>query len=488
MTERIRIPGLSDDEDRLLNRLLEQLDAHRERNNLRSAYYDGKRAIQQVGSVIPPQYYRLGLVLGWSAKAVDILARRCNLDGFVWPDGDLDSLGVSEVVDANFLFAEVSSAEVASLTHGVAFSVNTTGARGEPKSLIHFKDAANATGDWNGRVRRLDNLLSITSRDSDGNPTGIALYLDGETLSSVKEAGAWSQVDRSEHDWGVPVEALPYQPSLIRPMGTSRISRPVMSLHDQATRTVIRMEGHMDVYSFPEMWMLGADNTMFKNADGSLKPVWQTMLARIKGIPDNDDAPESLARADVKQFPASDPKPHLDALKQQAQLFSGETSIPLTSLGVSDMSNPTSADSYIASREDLIAEAEGAMDDWSPGLRRSMARALAIQNGEKGIPAEWSTIAAKWRSPMYLSRAAQADAGMKQLTAVPWLADTDVGLELLGLSEQQIARAMAGKRKAGVSTLMQRLTNGSISGGTTVPTRSGSGLGDGGSANPVGAG
>jgi hypothetical protein len=55
---------------------------------------------------------------------------------------------------------------------------------------------------------------------------------------------------------------------------------------------------------------------------------------------------------------------------------------------------------------------------------------------------------------MYLSRAAQADAGMKQLTAVPWLADTTVGLELLGLTEQQVTRAMSEKRRAvGASVL-----------------------------------
>ena len=163
-------------------------------------------------------------------------------------------------------------------------------------------------------------------------------------------------------------------------------------------------------------------------------------MGRIKGIPDDEDA--TTPRADVKQIPASDPKPHLDTLKQQAQLFSGETSIPLTSLGVSDTSNPTSADSYIASREDLIAEAEGATDDWRPALRRSMIRALAMQNGVAAddVPAEWSTIDTKWRSPIYLSRAQQADAGMKQLTAVPWLAETEVGLELLGLDEQQIKR------------------------------------------------
>src|SRR5690606_20221874 len=89
-------------------------------------------------------------------------------------------------------------------------------------------------------------------------------------------------------------------------------------------------------------------------------------------------------------------------------------------------------------------------DDWRPALRRAMVRALAMQNGVAAddVPAEWSTIDTKWRSPIYLSRAQQADAGMKQLTAVPWLAETEVGLELLGLDEQQIKRAQADRRRA----------------------------------------
>lgn len=471
----VTLPGVDDDEHRLINRLLEQLQQKAKRNNRRCAYYDGKHAIRQIGAIIPPQYYRIGIVLGWSAKAVDILARRCNLDGFVWPGGDIDSLGLSEVVDNNFLYSEVSSALVSGLNYGVVFSVNTTGEDDEPDSLIHFKDARNATGDWNNRTRRMDNLLSITGRDDDGHPSALTLYADGETLSSEKIRGKWSPVQRSFHTWGVPVEALPYKPRIDRPLGSSRISRAVMSLHDQALRTVIRMEGHMDVYSFPELWMLGADASIFKNADGSTKPVWQTMLARIKGVPDDLEAPESLARADVKQFPASSPQPHLDALKQQAQLFAGETCIPLTSLGVSDMSNPTSADSYIASREDLIAEAEGATDDWSPPLRRTIIRALAIQNGESKIPDDWSTIDTQWRSPVHLSRAAAADAGAKQLATVEWLKETDVGLELLGLDAQQIKSAMSQKRRAAIGSAIQRLVSnsGGVSAGASVPPEPG---------------
>lgn len=462
--ETITLPDISDDEHRTLNLLLGQLEAKGRRNRLRQAYYDMRHAPRLIGSVIPPQYWRAGIVLGWSGKAVDTLARRCNLDGFVWPAGDLESLGYDAFSEDNMLGSEVSQGLISSLIHSVAFIVNTQGKGDEPAALMHFKDALNATGEWNGRARRLDNLLSITERGADGpskgKPTALTLYLDGATITAEKVDGAWVTTDRQEHAWGVPAEPLVYKPRVGRPFGSSRISRAVMSLQDQATRTAIRLEAHGDIYAIPDLWLFGADESIFKNADGTQKESWQIVMGRIKGVPDDDDAPsDALARADVKQIPASSPQPHLDQLKQQAQLFSGETSIPLTSLGVSDMSNPTSADSYIASREDLIAEAEGATDDWRPALRRSVIRGLAMRNGlgADEIPDEWRSIDTKWRSPIYLSRAQQADAGMKQLAAVPWLAETEVGLELLGLDEQQMKRAIAEKRRLAGSSVLDRL-------------------------------
>ena len=459
MTDRITLPGASDDEFRTLNSLLEQLDAKQPRNLLRASYYDGKRAIRQVGTIIPPQYYRLGIVLGWSAKAVDILARRCNLDTFVWPGGDLGSLGFREAWEGNHLGTEISSGIISSLIHGTSFLVNTRGDErdGEPAGLIHVKDAMNATGDWNARARRLDNLLSITGRDDKGKPNALTLYRDGVTVTAEHDSSGWS-VERTEHPWGVPAEPLVYKPRVGKPFGASRISRPVMSLHDQALRTVIRMEGHADVYSFPEMWLLGADESMFRNADGSQKASWQIMLGRIKAIPDDPDRPEdSNARAEVKQFAASSPQPHIDQLKVQASLFAGETDLPVTALGVQAETNTTTADGSDNAERQLVAEAEGATDDWSPGIRRSLARSLAMMNGLTEVPREWMTIAAKWRSPMYLSRAAQADAGAKTIGSIPWLADTEVGLEILGLDAQQVQRAMAERRRLRGSGVLESL-------------------------------
>lgn len=462
---KITLPDFTNDENDLLNGLLQQLADRQPNNYLRASYYDGRHAAKAVGEVIPRQYYKLGLVLGWSGKAVDVLARRCNLDGFVWPGKDLDSLGYQEVWDDNFFGAESSSATISSLIHGPAFLINTEGGDGEPKSLIHVKDALNASGDWNSRTRRLDNLLSIIAWDEDSQPRELALYLRNRTAVARKDGRRW-EVQWNEHTLGMPAEALVYKPRVGRPFGSSRISRPVRSIHDRALRELIRMEGHADIFSYPELWMLGADTSIFKNPDGSLKPSWKVMLGRIKGIPDDDKADPKNARADIKQFQAASPQPHIDLLEQCANEFAGETDLPVSALGVQAKTNTTTADGSDNAEKQLIAEAEGATDDWSPAFRRSMMRALAIKNDENQIPAAWRSIDTKWRNPAYISRSAQADAGLKQLSAIPWLAETEVGLELLGLSRQDIDRALAARDRAQrarqIASLVDKLTGAQI--------------------------
>lgn len=457
--ERIYVPELDVSEQDTLDALAKKLHDKQPRNLLRACYYDGKRALRQVGSVIPPQYYRLALTLGWAAKAVDALSRRCNLDGLQWAAGDLPSLGFDEVWNGNRCRTELGSGTHSSLLHGTAFLVNTQGdeTAGEIPGLIHVKDAFDATGTWNARRRALSDLLSITSRDDDGKPDALALYLDDLTIIVERDGGKWVEVDRSEHTWGVPAEPLVYKPEVRRPFGHSRISRVTMSMHDQALRTLIRTEGHADVFSFPQMVLLGADERIFKNADGTVKASWQVVLGRIFGIPDDEDAENP--RADVKQFLASSPQPHIDLYSQQAKAFAGEHDIPVSSLGVAAETNTTTEDGSNNAERNLIAEAEGATDEWTPPIVRAISRAMAMANGLTEIPKEWQSIEAKWRSPAFLSRAAQADAGAKQLGAVPWLAETEVGLELLGLTDAQIKRALNDRRRMGGSAALRAITD-----------------------------
>lgn len=221
----------------------------------------------------------------------------------------------------------------------------------------------------------------------------------------------------------------------------------------------------MDIYAITKLVMLGADESIFRNADGSAKASWQVVMGRVFGIPDDEEA--TTPRADIKQFSAEDPAPHLAHLNFLAKAVAREASLPDSATAITDMANPTSAEAYDASQHELIAEAEGANEDWAVPIRRATTRALAIQNNLSEVPAEWSSIAPRFRNPRFLSRAAEADAGMKTLSAMPWLAETEVGLELLGLDEQQIERAMADKRRAQGRETLARLTQAAA--GVRVP-------------------
>jgi hypothetical protein len=165
-----------------------------------------------------------------------------------------------------------------------------------------------------------------------------------------------------------------------------------------------------------------------------------------------------LARADVKKFDAASPAPHLATVNMYAKMFAREASLPDSSVAITDVTNPTSAEAYDSSQYELISEAEGATDEWSPNLKYVLHIALAIQNGETVVPDAYRTIDTRWRSPRYLSRAAMADAGAKQIAAVPELAQTEVGLELLGLDPQQIKRVQAERRRARLAGSLATLT------------------------------
>lgn len=207
----------------------------------------------------------------------------------------------------------------------------------------------------------------------------------------------------------------------------------------------------MDVFTIPQLILLGANEAMFKNADGSYKASWQIALGRALAIPDaepEDVAQGGTGRAAVQHIAAQSPAPHLADLNALAKLEAREYDLPDSAFALTDMANPTSEGSYIAGREDLIAEAEGATEDWSVPIRRRVQTALAIQNGLSEIPKEWASIDTKWRSPMYLSKASQADAGAKQIAAAPdWVKETTVGLEVLGFSTQQIERLYSERYK-----------------------------------------
>jgi hypothetical protein len=451
---RIVILELTDDEQFALDELVTQWRSKRPRNNLRAAFYDMKNSERSLmAQAVPTVVRQRRFVLGWSAIAVDKLNRRCNLDGFYCAKGnDLDALGLPELMRDNRLTQEFSRGGVSSLIHAVSWLVGTQVGADEPDVLINARDAATATGIWDVRRRALRSFLSITDLDDRGEPTAMTMYLPNLNVAMTKVDGAWF-VDRRAHSYGVPVDPLRYKPRVGRPFGSSRISRSVMSIHVQALAAMIRADVNGEAYSLPRYVLLGATEDAFRNADGSPKSTWQAAWDAVWAIGDDEDA--TSPRADVKQFTGQSPEPQNAHLRMLAQMFSGETGIPIGELGIIGDANPTSAEALQVSRDDLIAEAEQTTDNWGPDLSAAVTRALRMAN--RGNVPDNLDIRPVWRNPMYVSRSAAADAGSKVLDKAPWLGESEVGLELLGLSRSQIDRAMADKRRAQGSGVVQAL-------------------------------
>lgn len=446
------IVGLTGDEQELAERLLNVIGRKRSRNRLRSSYMDGKHVLRRLPPSSPPYLQSLATVLGWPAKAVESLARRIRLDGFAFGDGP-DVFGLGELLADNDYFAMASQAQLSALVHSTVFQTVTAGGEGEPAAVISQVSAMNGTGDWDYRRREFINFLAVSEwpestrerKGSFGDEGEFTLFTDYQVIW-VKDGKVQA---RTESPVRMPVAQLPYKPRLDRPFGSSRISRPVMSITDSAVRTIIRSEGTADFYGVPWFMIFGPGEDAFT------KGSWQMIMDRINAIPDNEDA--ANPRADVKQFSQGSQQPHVDQLQVLAGLFAGETSIPVSSLGVGlSQANPTSAESYLASREDLIAEAEDAQSAWSAPHRKIAQWAWMVATNTRTMPGELAGITPVWHDTRFTSRAAAADATVKLATVFPWMANSDTVIETLGFDAATTRRLLADKRRgAGTVSLAE---------------------------------
>ena len=91
-------------------------------------------------------------------------------------------------------------------------------------------------------------------------------------------------------------------------------------------------------------------------------------------------------------------------------------------------------------------------------LNRVYAHAVMMRDGLDEMTPELRSLATRWGDPAHPSIVSQSDAIVKQISAMPWLAQSSVVLEELGYSGSQIARLMSDKRRAEASGLLEQLS------------------------------
>lgn len=431
------VAGLPDDLQATLNTLVNTWQARYPGNARRQSYLDCKVFVESLNIALPREIARdLRIVSTWPEKAVFSLTSRCHWDGVVAPDGSEDPYGLSSILEENRFATEIGQAIASAATHGVAFLATLPGdvSAGDPSVLVLPYSAMTAAALWDRRRRGISAGLLINDVDYLGRPTELIL-LTPRVMVSMAPLGSqgWFVTGHVEHHLSrTPMEALVYRGNLDRPLGRSRLTDGVLSIVDRAVRASMRMDLSSELFTAPGLLLRGVDEATFDK----IKHSWSWQLGSVKGLSRDEDGdiPE------VDTIPQQSMQPYVDQLRELAQELAGALSLPVGSLGIVQ-DNPSSADAIYAAREELVTEASDFNDANSYALNRVYRNILLLRDG--WLPEDAARISTHWRNPARPSIVSQSDAMIKQIQAIPELGRTDVALEELGYTRQQIARIRA---------------------------------------------
>jgi hypothetical protein len=449
------VDGLDDLQLDVFKKLLARLAAKSTRNLLRERYFDSKQTVQQLGIAIPSQLRTIETILGWPAKAVEVLERRINFDGIVAPGTGVGPMGLDEIFAENYIDITYPQAHTEALKHSMSMLFVTNGdvASGEPEILMTPKSATEATGIWDSRRRMIAAALSVHARDAGtGDVTAAMLYLPDRVIAVQRNTShQWRAVARPHGLGRVPVTLLAYKPDLKRPFGRSKISRAVMSLTDEAVRTRLRTEVGAEFYSVPQRYLLDLD-------PGSLDqgaPGWAAIIGRYLALERSDDFDAKTPT--IGQFPQMSMQPHTEHFRQIAAAFSGETGLPVSSMGIIH-DNPSSDAAMHTAYIDLVEDAERAAGPFGFGWVQASQLAIMLRDGVSTLSPEMRSLRARFRDPSRATRAANTDAVVKQVQQGILPAGSDVTLEALGYDAVTIRRLQADRRRSSVALITQSIT------------------------------
>ena len=457
------VPGLTPAEQAALAQLVELWRVKQPRNRLRQAYLDGVVRPDNLNISVPDDMVdQLGAVIGWPRKVVFGLSDLLIWDGVTSSTGSDNPFEIDDLLASTGFELEIAQTIPSSLTHSVAFLTLRKGveAAGEPPVIIQGHSADWASGLWDRVRRRLSYGLTIDDIDDAGRPTRFTLYtVDSTYIVEQQATSAWTIVHAELHGLGAAMmEALPFEPSLDRPLGRSRISRDVMSITQRAMRTVLREELATELFTAPGILLSGVDSDLIDDLRS-----WDWKLGTIKTISSGEE-PEGPK---VTVLPQQSAQPFTEQMRALATELSGVSSLPVSSLGVIQ-DNPSSAEALYAAKEELVIKAKNAQRVFDAALTRVYAHAVMMRDGLDEMTPELRSLATRWGDPAHPSIVSQSDAIVKQISALPWLAESPVVLEELGYSGSQIARLMSDKRRAEASGLLDRLSAQDTT-DTTVP-------------------
>lgn len=437
-------------------------------NKIKDDYVDGENRVKNLRMFMPKHFENLSVASAWPQVVIERKTNRCNLLGFTAPKHLQDE--VNAIVNSNDLTGIIGQIMARNaFTYGTTYGFVSYGdpSKEEPEFLITAENSANCYGNLSHRSRKLDDLLQV-SFGEDGHPSqGIfhtreaTYYFDYDTKgNSFHIPGAdvmplvqkvWEIYIRKvdNHNQGyIDGDMFRNRPSSSRPHGQSELSKAIRDHTDQCVTTYVQSALAREVYATPQRYILNIDADGIKDKDGNQKSGFSAYFNKMFVVTAGKNSKDPV----VGQFPASSPEPMLALLKSYGGMISAATGIPLNQLGFMSEANPASADAIVANSEVAIKAAEDSMQ--SLGSSWVNLIKIILRKKNNGVMPEGADeIRAVWRSAASPTKAADADAAVKLVSAKILPADSIVTYRRLDLSDSEIQTLISEKEALQAKTV-----------------------------------
>lgn len=433
--------GLTERDAAYVSELCDVLRRNFAKHEKRHLYYEDKVRVRSNGLKVPAEYMRNNYATGWAAKAVNVLAERSILDGFMFADGAPE--GFEDAVQANDIKGTYSMAVPSMLIEGVGFWTVSRGEQGEQDVVVNYHNAMTSAGLWDYRHKRLRACMVVADYARVGKkrhevPSIVVLYTSEASVVIVRDDSDQWHAEYHLHKMGVPM-AVPmvYKKSDGKPFGKSRISPSVMGTVDKAMSELLNMDMQSDYFSIPMKYVLGASNEQYEAISSSIHDAYKTEMLVMTT---NDDGTTPT----VGMLQAADMTPHIAVLDKLASMIASETCVPASMFGVQDKVY-TSSDSLRAAVDSLVILCKDMNKANAQALDKVAQMMVAVLEDKplSELDANERSVSALFADPAMPSDAQNADAMVKIVSAVPEFAGTDVFWEKLGYPEEDRKRIEA---------------------------------------------
>lgn len=453
------VQGLPDTELHQLRQLADVYQYHQCRNSIKDKYYEGRVTLNDVnlGIALPPGLKKLEVGCNWGQKAVDALACRSMLDGFVGSGQAADT--VARLVEQNCLLDQYAKACREELKYGCVFA--TLSADEALGCRIRFHSPAAAAALWSGEKGRIDCGLAIIDTVPDEKykdswrPHIVNLYTDEAVTVLTAQSGRWT-AQRHPHKMGRPLmEPLIWNATTGKPFGRSRLKGPVRALIDDYIRIIANATIALEFSTAPQKYLLGLTDDQY---DAVVSNKFRQYIGNILAATTNPETGENPVFGQLAQGSL---QPHVDKMRMTATQFSAATGLTITDVGIVNDANPTSSDAILAQSQTLVLMAQQLNTGNGDALKViiQMAQAIARDISLGQLSAEERDIMPHFKNPAMPSVAVTADAAIKIASVRQEFASTDTFLEMIGFDQADIRRIKGQEQRVRGQQLLVEVEN-----------------------------